>query len=83
MDLGEYRIKCVKQGGETVPIYDYGALEGEELDLLDPELPDTLRAADYQTACNMCEDVGFPLAQRIADGSWVLVRKRAPLPSME
>lgn len=78
-DKGVYRIKCVKAGGHTLTNYGQKAFtENEELDLLDDATPDTIRAADWWTADNMCRDTGFEIAQLIRDGHFTVAEKRQP-----
>jgi len=78
-DIGVYRIKCVKVGGVTLANYgQYGFTQDEEIDLLDPTLPATIKCVDWNTADNMCRDVGFEIAQRVVAGEFVVVEKRAP-----
>lgn len=77
-DLGNYIVKCVKPGGDTLALYSFSATEGQVVDLLDPTTPDNIRAVDYYTADNMCRDTGFELAAKIQSGLWVIVEKRKP-----
>lgn len=77
--LGVYKIKCVKQGGYTLKNYGQKVFaEGEEIDLLDANIPETLRAGSWQTANDMCTDTGFELAQLIAAGYFVVTEKERP-----
>lgn len=79
VDIGEYVIKCVKPGGDTLALYgNFAATEGQVINLLDAGTDDRIRAGGYWTAQNMCEDVGFELAQKIKAGTWQLVSKREP-----
>lgn len=79
MSSGKYVVKCLKSGGDTLLTYGYTALQNQEVDLLDPSTPDNLRAGGYLTAENMCMDIGFELAQKIASGDWAVVEKVLPL----
>ncbi|HSC28981.1 MAG TPA: hypothetical protein VLD67_17025 [Vicinamibacterales bacterium] len=79
-DLGEYVVKCIKPGGDTLSTYgDFAATQDQSIDLLADSTPDSLRAGSYWTAQTMCEDPGFELAQKIAAGTWQVVSKRQPL----
>lgn len=79
MDNGVYKIKCVKAGGHTLTNYGQFAFsEGQEVDLLDAGLPDTIRAGSYWTAENMCRDTGYEIAQLIAAGDFIVVERREP-----
>lgn len=78
MDMGNFIVKCVKVGGDTLSTYGFAASQGQEVDLLDPATPDNIRAFDYWTAENMCRDTGFELAQKIVAGHWQVVSKRMP-----
>lgn len=78
-DLGNYKVKCVKSGGDTLALYSFAASEGQEVDLLDPATPDNIRAVDYVTADNMCTDTGFELAAKIKQGLWIITEKRKPV----
>lgn len=81
MHLGEYKIQCVKPGGDTLANYGgFVAAQDQIIDLLDESTPSAVRAFDYWTARTMCEDTAFELAQKIAAGSWKLVSKRLPEP---
>lgn len=76
-DLGSYKIKCIKVGGVTLTNYgQYEFSEDEEIDLLDSELPDTIRVGNYLTAQNMCEDIGFEIAQRIQAGEFEITERK-------
>lgn len=80
---GAFVVKCVKAGGHTLSGYGgYTWAEGEEQDLLDDALPDTLRAADFWTASNMCRDSALELAQLIAAGDFEIVLERKPDPTV-
>ena len=79
IDRGVYKIKCVKDGGITLTNYgQYEFDKNDEIDLLDPELPDTIKCLDWHTADNMCLDTGFEIAQRIAAGEFTVTEKRMP-----
>ena len=80
MNLGSYIVKCVKPGGDSLALYGFTASEAQEGDLLDPATPDNIRAIDFITADNMCRDPGLELAQKIKQGTWVVVRRRDPGP---
>lgn len=75
---GKYIVRCLKPGGDTLVTYSTSADQGEEIDLLDPGTPDNIRAGGYWTAENMCCDLGFELAQKIARGDWAVIEKRQP-----
>lgn len=80
---GEFRIKCIKVGGYTMQGYgNYIWVENEEQNLLDELLPSTLRAGDYNTACNMCKDPARELAQRIVAGDFIIISEKKPDPSI-
>lgn len=79
MDIGEYTVKCVKPGGDTLATYSFTATQDQVVNLLDEATPANLRAGSYWTAQTMCEDTGFELAQKIRDGLWQLVSKRQPV----
>jgi hypothetical protein len=68
----------MKVGGDTLELYGFTAIEGQEVDLLSESTPDTLRAADFDTAVNMANDTGFELAQKISNGTWRVVYVRRP-----
>ena len=78
MDIGSYIVKCVKPGGDTLALYGFAADEGQEFDLLDPATSESIRVSDFWTADNMCRDLGFELAQKIAAGHWQVVLARQP-----
>jgi len=79
IDRGVYKIKCVKAGGHTLTNYgQYAFTENEEIDLLDQNLPATIRCVDWWTADNMCRDTGFEIAQLMVAGDFVVVEKRQP-----
>jgi hypothetical protein len=78
IDAGKYVVKCVKPGGDTLALYNFAATEGQAVDLLDAATDASIRAAQFWTAANMCEDQGFELAQKIAAGSWIVVVRREP-----
>lgn len=80
VDIGEYKIQCVKPGGDTLATYGFTATEGQVVDLLDAGTDASIRAGAYWTAQNMAEDPGFEIAQKIAAGSWEFVSKREPEP---
>ena len=80
---GQWWIKCVKAGGHTLTNYGQKAFaEGEEIDLIDDATPDTLRAADFLTAKNMCTDPALELAQLVAAGDFEVSRKVQPDPTI-
>lgn len=80
-DRGTYRIRCVKVGGVTLTHYgQYVFAQDDEIDLLDQGLPATIRCGDWQTADNVCRDVGFEIAQRIVAGEFVVTEKSRPQP---
>lgn len=80
---GSFVIKCVKVGGLTLSAYGQKAwTEGEELDLLDDGVPDSLRAADYWTAENMCTDPSLEIAQAVLAGDFEIVLRRRPDPTV-
>ena len=83
-DVGKYIIRCIKSGGVTLTNYGqkYFA-EEEELDLLNELAPSTIKASDFSTASNMCEDSGFELAQRIASGEFIIVLRIRPTFKLE
>ena len=82
-DTGQYVVKCVKPGGDTLALYGFAATENQVVDLLDAGTPANIRAGSFWTAQTMCEDVGFELAQKIRDGLWVVVTRREPEPFVQ
>ena len=78
-DIGQYVVKCVKPGGDTLTTYSFAAAQDQVVDLLDAGTPANLRAGSYWTAQTMCEDTGFELAQKIAAGSWQIITRRQPI----
>lgn len=80
IDLGEYVVKCLKAGGDTLATYSFAATEGQVVALVGDDAPAAVKALDYWTAATMCEDAAFELAQKIAAGSWEVVSKRKPVP---
>ena len=77
---GIYIIKCIKQGGLVLTTYgQYSFEENEVLDLLHPDVPDTLKAADYWVAHNMCVDPGFELAQHILADNLQVIKTVPPI----
>jgi hypothetical protein len=78
IDVGEYVVKCVKPGGDTLALYNFAATEGQVIDLLDAGTDEKIRAGGFWTAQNMCEDLGFELAQKIVAGTWFVVVRREP-----
>lgn len=81
-ELGVYKIKCVNPGGCTLTKYgQYAFSENEEIDLLDPGLPDTIRCSNWWTAKTMCTDTGYEIAQRIVAGEFIVTE--ATLPAVE
>ena len=76
---GMYVIRCVKDGGLTLTEYgQYEFGDEEDVNLLNPEVPETLRANDYWVAHVMCTDTGFELAQRISAGELEIVKTIKP-----
>ncbi len=73
---GQWPVKCVKVGGST--ILGYAFAEGEVKDLMDPGLPDSIRAANFSTARNMTTDPACPLTQAIEAGDFVLEPSTRP-----
>lgn len=79
LDLGTYKIKCVCQGGYILNGYgQYIFKEGEEIDLMDQSLPETIRCSNWSTADSICKDVGFEIAQLIIAGNFIITEKRPP-----
>lgn len=77
-DPGTYKIKCVNAGGYVLSGYgQYAFDEGEEVDLVSPETPVSLRA-QWNTADTMCRDQGFEIAQLIAAGIFIVTERRRP-----
>lgn len=78
-ELGVYKIKCVKPGGHTLINYgQYAFSENEEIDLMDQNLPDTIRCGNWWTANTMCKDQGFEIAQLIAAGDFIITESIMP-----
>lgn len=80
-DVGCFKIRCVKSGGLT--LVGYGAFhfdENQEVDLLDPSLPATLRCATWGVAQLVCSDPSTELAQLVANGALVVSESRKPRP---
>jgi hypothetical protein len=77
VDEGEYKIRCMKVGGDTLSTYSFSATEGQVVDLVGADAPVQLKT-DFWTAANMCEDTGFEIAQKIKSGIWQRVTKREP-----
>ncbi len=72
-------IKCVKAGGHTLTAYgQYSFDEGEELDLLDAAVPETLRAGSWSIAQSMCEDPAAEIAELITAGHFEVVSSKPP-----
>lgn len=78
---GQWPVKCVKVGGSTILGFYFA--QNETRDLLDPLLPASIRAANYNTARNMTTDPVYPITQAIAAGDFVLQPPTAPLPPDE
>ena len=76
---GVYKIKCVKPGGHTLINYgQYSFSENEEIDLMDQNLPDTLRCGNWWTARTMCTDTGYEIAQLIEAGDFIVTETAPP-----
>lgn len=76
---GVYKIKCVKPGGCTLTNYgQYSFSENEEIDLMDQNLPDTLRCGNWWTARTMCTDTGYEIAQLIEAGGFIVTETAHP-----
>lgn len=79
LDLGVYKIKCIHQGGYVLSGYgQYAFEEGEEIDLMNQSLPETIRCSSWSTADNICKDMGFEIAQLIAIGDFIITEKKSP-----
>jgi hypothetical protein len=72
--ISKYIIQCVSPEGITLTTYGgYFLPYNTEFDLLASDTNDSIRANDYVTARTMCEDTGFEIAQRIIDGTIIIV----------
>lgn len=79
LSRGILKIKCIKSGGYILANYgQYQFDEDEEIDLLDTNLPDTIRCDDWWTADNMCRDIGYEIAQLIMAGYFTITERQQP-----
>ena len=81
-ELGTYKIECIRPGGYTLTNYgQYSFSENEEIDLMDQNLPDTIRCGSWWTARTMCTDMGYEIAQLIASGDFIVTEATMPVVS--
>ena len=79
MDTGIYKIKCMKAGGLALEMYSGFALEeGQEIDLVNDDLPETIKCNDWWTADVLCRDPNLEIAQLIVSGDIVVIDSRKP-----
>jgi len=85
IDRGEFTIRCLKEGGHILTGYgQYVFAEGDEVNLLSPSTPPTLRCGSFGIAENVCANPALEIAQLITAGDFeVVIKRRASLPNMQ